>query len=279
MARRRRSRIDACGLWGVELCVLSAVLFATLGVIDSCMLILWIVSLTIGDVSIVDIFWGPGFAILAWTSHFVGDGEGARTWLVCALVTVWAGRLAAHLARRNLGRGEDYRYRSMRARHGARFPIVSLGSVFLLQAALLWVVSWPLLAVHVPGASAGLGWLDAAGVLLWSAGLAVEATADAQLAGFTRAPDSKGRVMDRGLWRYSRHPNYFGDCLLWWGFGVFGLAAGRPWSLIGPVVMTVLLVRVSGVALLESTITERRPGYRAYIQRTSAFVPWPPREP
>jgi steroid 5-alpha reductase family enzyme len=262
----------------VEPGVLSDVLLTTLGVIVGCMLILWVISLSIADVSIVDIFWGPGFAIVAWTSHAVGDGYAARAWLVCVLVSLWALRLASHLARRNLGRGEDYRYRSMRAHHGARFPIVSLGTVFLLQAVLLWLVSWPLQAVHGPRATAELGWLDVAGVLLWGAGLAFETTADAQLARFKRAPDSKGRVMDRGLWRYSRHPNYFGDCLLWWGFGLFGLAAGGPWSLIGSAMMTVLLVKVSGVALLESTITERRPGYRAYMQRTSAFVPWPPKD-
>jgi steroid 5-alpha reductase family enzyme len=226
-------------------------------------------------VSIVDIFWGPGFAIVAWASHVVGDGDTARAWLVCVLVSVWAARLALHLARRSVGRGEDYRYRSMRARHGARFPIASLGTVFMVQAALLWIVSWPLQAVHGPRATAELGWLDAAGVLLWSAGLAFEATADLQLARFRRAAGSEGQVMDRGLWRFSRHPNYFGDCLLWWGFGLFGLAAGGPWSLVGPALMTVLLVKVSGVALLESTITERRPAYRAYVQRTSAFFPWP----
>lgn len=261
----------------MESSILTALLLTTLGVVVGCMLVLWIVSLRLQDVSIVDLFWGPGFALVAWTSHVAGRSDSTRAWLVCALVTVWAARLALHLARRNLGHGEDYRYRAMRERHGSRFPIVSLGTVFLLQAALLWIVSWPLQAVHGPGASS-LNWLDVGGLLLWSAGLALEATADVQLSRFKREPASKGQVMDRGLWRYSRHPNYFGDCLLWWGFGLFGVAAGGAWSLVGPAVMTLLLVKVSGVALLESTITERRPAYRAYIQRTSAFVPWPPRK-
>jgi steroid 5-alpha reductase family enzyme len=262
----------------VERGVLSGILIATFAVITGCMLVLWAVSLPLGDVSIVDIFWGPGFAITAWTSHVIGGLNTTRAWLVCVLVSLWAVRLAVHLARRNLGRGEDYRYRAMRDRHRARFPLVSLGTVFVLQAVLMWIVSWPLQAVHGPRAADAIGWLDAAGLALWAAGLALEATADAQLARFKRRPASTGQVMDRGLWRYSRHPNYFGDCLLWWGFGLFGVAGGGLWPLIGPTLMTVLLVKVSGVALLESTIADRRPAYRAYIRRTSAFVPWPPRD-
>jgi steroid 5-alpha reductase family enzyme len=255
----------------------SLILVTTLGLVVAVMLALWLLSLRTADVSIVDIFWGLGFAGVAWVSHAASSNGSTRAWLVCLLVTIWGVRLAAHLAVRNLGRGEDYRYRAMRDRHGDRFALVSLGTVFLLQAVLLWVVSWPVQAVHHPLALAPLGWLDVAGVALWSVGLGMEAIADAQLARFKRLPESKGAVMDRGLWRYSRHPNYFGDCLVWWGLGLIALGAGQWWALAGPVVMTVLLVKVSGVAMLESTIAERRPAYRAYIARTSAFVPWPPR--
>jgi len=255
----------------------SLILFATLGLVVALMLALWLLSLRTSDVSIVDIFWGLGFAGVAWVSYAASPNRSPRAGLVCLLVTIWGVRLAAHLAMRNLGRGEDYRYRAMRDRHGDRFALVSLGTVFLLQAGLLWVVSWPVQAVHHPSALTPLGWLDAAGVAFWSVGLGMEAIADAQLARFRRSPGSTGAVMDRGLWRYSRHPNYFGDCLVWWGLGLFALGAGQWWALAGPAVMTVLLVKVSGVAMLESTIAERRPGYRAYIARTSAFVPWPPR--
>jgi steroid 5-alpha reductase family enzyme len=241
------------------------------------MVLLWGVSLRTADVSIVDTFWGLGFTAVAWVSHVLSPNTSARAWLVCGLVTLWGVRLAVHIARRNRGRGEDYRYRAMRERHGARFAVVSLGTVFLLQAGLLWVVSWPLQAVHHPSATTPLGWLDVLGVSLWVFGLGMEAVADAQLARFKQSPSSAGAVMDRGLWRYSRHPNYFGDCLVWWGFGAMGLAAGAWWALVGPLVMTVLLVKVSGVAMLESTIADRRPAYRDYAERTSAFVPWPPR--
>lgn len=256
---------------------MSLILSTTLGFVVVVMLALWLLSLRTSDVSIVDIFWGLGFVGVAWVSHAMSVNRSLRAWLVCWLVTVWGVRLAAHLAVRNLGRGEDYRYRAMRNRHGDRFALVSLGTVFLLQAVLLWVVSWPVQAVHHPSALTPVGWLDAAGVTFWSVGLGIEAVADAQLARFKRSPASTGAVMDRGLWRYSRHPNYFGDCLVWWGLGIVAFGAGQWWALAGPVVMTVLLVKVSGVAMLESTIAERRPAYRAYIARTSAFVPWPPR--
>lgn len=254
-------------------------LLTTLGVVVSLMVALWLASLILADVSIVDIFWGLGFVTIAWTSHSLtaGPGGGPRGWIVAALVTAWGVRLAWHLARRNLGHGEDYRYRAMRAKHGTSFPIVSLGIVFLLQAGLMWIVSLPVQAAQMAGAARPLGVVDAAALLLWVAGFTIEAVADAQLAAF-KVSAPRGTVMDRGLWRYSRHPNYFGDAVVWWAFGLFGIAAGAWWTLIGPVVMTVLLVRVSGVSLLESTIVDRRPGYRDYIARTSAFLPWPPQD-
>jgi steroid 5-alpha reductase family enzyme len=249
----------------------------TFGVVLTAMLALWIVSLLLGDVSIVDVFWGLGFVAIAWTSHLLAPAISMRSWIVCAMVTIWGGRLALYLARRNLGHGEDYRYRAMRDRYGASFPVVSLFIVFLLQGVLMWSISLPLQAVHVVGSERPLGWIDALAILVWATGLAFEAVADAQLARFKRSPAHAGEVMDRGLWRYSRHPNYFGDCLVWWGLGLAGVAAGAWWALAGPIVMTVLLLKVSGVALLESTIATRRPGYRAYVEKTSAFIPWPPR--
>lgn len=238
------------------------------------MLALWVASLRLRDVSIVDVYWGPGFAVIAWTAVAVA-GASPRGLLVAALTTAWGVRLGVHLARRRRGHGEDRRYAAMRAARGGRFPLVSLFTVFLLQAALLWIVSLPVQAAAASGGRLGL--LDAAGTLLCVAGIAVEATADAQLARFLARPGSGARVMDEGLWRWSRHPNYFGDAVVWWGLGAVGAGGGAPWTLAGPLVMTVLLVKVSGVALLESTIGARRPGYAEYAERTSAFVPWPPR--
>lgn len=241
------------------------------------MLVLWLASVRLRDASIVDAFWGAGFALAAWSAALAGEGGGARRWLALALVTLWGARLSVHLLHRNLGHGEDRRYAAMRAAHGERFWLVSLGTVFLLQGALLLAISLPVLAA-VAAPPSPLGALDAAGLLVFAAGFAFEAVGDRQLARFKADPANRGRVMDRGLWRLTRHPNYFGDATLWWGLGLLGAAAGAPWTLVSPALMTFLLVRVSGVALLEKDIAERRPEYRAYVARTSAFVPWFPKE-
>jgi len=240
------------------------------------MLLLWVASLRLRDASIVDPFWGPGFAAVAWTSVAVA-GPSPRGILLALLASAWGLRLGVHLAWRNRGHGEDRRYAAMRAAHGRRFWWVSLFTVFLLQAALLWTVSLPLQIGAALGQERPLGVLEVTGGILALAGLAFEAVGDAQLARFLADPASRGRVMDRGLWAWTRHPNYFGDALTWWGLGLVALGSGAWWALLGPVLMTVLLRRVSGVTLLEATIGERRPGYAAYAARTSAFVPWPPR--
>jgi steroid 5-alpha reductase family enzyme len=255
---------------------MGSVMLAGAAVTVAAMLLLWAASLRLRDASIVDVYWGPGFGVVAWAAVGVA-GSSPRGLLLAALATAWGLRLGAHIARRRRGHGEDHRYAAMRAAHGARFPLVSLFTVFLLQAALLWLVSLPLQAGAALGRSTPLGPIDAAGALLFAVGLAFEATADAQLARFLRDPSSRGRVMDRGLWRYSRHPNYFGDFLVWWGLGAMALSAGAAWALVGPLAMSVLLLKVSGVTLLERNIGERRPGYAAYAARTSAFLPLPPR--
>lgn len=249
-------------------------LASTLALVTAVMLALWLLSLLLRDASIADLCWGPGFAMVGWSSAALTENWSWRPILVDVLVTVWALRLALHLFARH--HGEDSRYRSMRDRYGDRFPVVSLVTVFLLQGLLLWIVSWPVQAVHA-GSSRAFGAADLLGASIWLAGLVVESIADAQLARFKRDPANSNRVMDSGLWRYSRHPNYFGDCMAWWGIGTIALGQGAWWALVGPVAMTVLLVKVSGVELLESTIVTRRPGYRDYIAKTSAFVPWPPR--
>ncbi|MBI2778036.1 MAG: DUF1295 domain-containing protein [Chloroflexi bacterium] len=216
-------------------------------VIALVMTALWIVSLVVRDASIIDPFWGLAFVLIAWTVFFVGPSSGPaclperceETWppasaaVVPILVTVWGVRLSAHLAWRNLGHGEDFRYVRMRERFGPRFPLISLFVVFL--------------------------------------------TGDLQLAAFKRDPANKGKVMDRGLWRYTRHPNDFGDFCVWWGFFLIAASAGQWWTVVGPLLMSVLLIRISGAGLLEKTIGQRRPGYDEYVRRTSGFFPLPPK--
>jgi steroid 5-alpha reductase family enzyme len=239
---------------------------------------LWLASFALRDVSIVDVYWGPGFVVLALVAAATGAGTEPRRTLVLVLTAAWGLRLGAHLLRRNRGRGEDFRYAAMRRRAGARFALTSLATVFLLQAGLMWTVSWPVQwAVAVPSPPA-LGGLDAAGVAVFAAGLVFEALGDLQLARFRADPANAGRVMDRGLWRWTRHPNYFGDACVWWGLWLVACAVPGGWrTIVGPALMTFLLRRVSGVPILERSLARRRPGYAEYVARTSAFVPLPPR--
>lgn len=238
---------------------------------------LWGWSVRKKDASIIDAYWGPGFLLITLAAAAASaTAHRPRQVLVLGALACWALRLGLHLFRRNRAHGEDRRYQAMRRSIGSNFWWVSLFSVFLLQATLQILIAWPLLAaVRSPGPALGL-W-DLAGAVIFAVGWSLEAIADRQLAQFLADPSRRGQVMDVGLWRYSRHPNYFGDALLWWGLAAFGLAVGQVWSLVGPVVMTFLLLKVSGVSLLEKTITDRRPGYEAYRRRTSAFIPWPPR--
>ena len=235
---------------------------------------LWLASLALRDASIVDIFWGPGFVLMGWLYHLVSSPRTGLGLLACALVTAWGVRLAVHLAVRNAGAGEDYRYRQWRERSGAAFWWVSLPKVFLLQAVVLWVVSSPLLLAQRPLTGAGWGWLIPAGLVLWAIGFFFETVADWQLLAFRRDPASRGRVLDRGLWRSSRHPNYFGEAVLWWGIGLIAAAAGGPLALVGPALLTFTLVKISGVAMLDRALVARRPGYAEYIARTPSFLPF-----
>jgi len=254
------------------------VLGATLAATAALFFALWLVSLALRDASIVDVFWGLAFVGIAATAWAVTPAPSARATLALALVALWGGRLAAYLAWRNWGQGEDFRYQAMRRHHGARFPWVSLYTVFGLQAALAWIVSLPVQAAIASPGPAGLGALDAVGVALFAIGLGFETVGDLQLARFKADPANRGKVMDRGLWAWTRHPNYFGDAVVWWG--LFALACATPggWiTALGPALMTFLLLRVSGVALLERSIRKRRPDYEAYVRRTSAFFPRPPK--
>jgi steroid 5-alpha reductase family enzyme len=236
----------------------------------------WLASVARRDVSIVDSLWSLFFLTGALVYAALAGAGGARTLLVLALVLLWALRLAAYLTWRNWGEPEDRRYQAIRARNEPGFEWKSVYLVFGLQVLLAWICALPVYAAL--GGAAPLGPLDYAGAALWLAGFCFETVADWQLARFRADPASRGRVLDTGLWRYTRHPNYFGEALLWWGLYLVAVAAGGAWTVFAPLLLTWLLLRVSGVTLLEQDIHERRPAYRDYVARTSAFLPWPPRE-
>jgi len=236
----------------------------------------WIVATARRNVGLVDIAWSLFFLLAAGVSIFLAPAVGLRGTMVVTLVAAWALRLAAYLAARNWNAPEDRRYRAIRARNEPGFAWKSLYLVFGLQAVLAWLISAPLaVAIPAPGAPGALGIL---GAILAGFGIAYETVADWQLARFRADRANADRVMDRGLWRLSRHPNYFGEFCTWWGFYLLAADAGGWWTVFAPALMTVLLLRVSGVTLLERDIGERRPGYRDYVARTNAFFPGPPRE-
>lgn len=241
--------------------------------------LLWLVSLAITDASIIDIYWGCGFVIIAWFyAYSIGFEEiGTRGQVLLGMISLWGLRLGAYLAKRNLGKGEDFRYAQWRQDNGQKWWWLSFFRVFLLQGALLWIIS----SLYVPAFSIGgeLSWLEYIGIVLWAIGFYFEAIGDAQMMAFKANPDNKGKVMNTGLWRYTRHPNYFGDALLWWGFFCFCLAHPDGIKYIyAPALMSLLLVKVSGVAMLERTLKKTKPKYAEYIRRTSAFIPMPPKD-
>lgn len=235
----------------------------------------WAVATARRNAGLVDVFWSLFLLLAAGVFAFRAE-PGLRGWLTLALVAAWALRLSAYLAARNWNAAEDRRYRAIRARHEPGFAWKSLYLVFGLQAVLAWLISAPL-AAAIAGAGP-LTALDWVGAALAAFGIAYESVADLQLSRFKADPAQAGRVMDRGLWRYSRHPNYFGEFCVWWGLYLVAAGAGGWWTLFSPLLMTVLLLRVSGVTLLEQDIGERRPAYRDYIRRTRAFFPGPLRE-
>ena len=235
----------------------------------------WVLSLFLKDVSIVDSIWAL-FFLAAAIAFARQTGEiGPRGMLVLALVGLWALRLSGYLTWRNWGESEDRRYAAMRERNGNGFAVKSLVTIFFLQAILAWVIAMPLYAA-ITGVWP-LGLLDILGAAVVLVGIGFETIADAQLARFKSRPENEGRVLDTGLWRYTRHPNYFGDFCVWWGLYLLAASAGGWWTIFSPVLMSLLLLKVSGVALLEKDIGERRPKYADYIARTSAFFPRPPR--
>jgi steroid 5-alpha reductase family enzyme len=242
--------------------------------------LVWLLSLWRRDASIMDAFWGPGFVLVAGVTLALAGGAATGHALLLALLTaLWGGRLGAHLLRRNLAHGEDRRYRAMREAAGDRWPLLSYAKVFLLQGAVMWLVSLPLQFGIALSPAGALGhpatW---AGTALFAFGFAFEAVADAQLWRFRRDPASRGRVMDRGLWRWSRHPNYFGEICVWWGLWL--AATPAPFAALtvcSPLLVTFLLAKVSGVPMAERHMRDERPGYAAYVARTSSLIPRPPK--
>ena len=254
------------------------------GLLDTALAVVALLALTFAVAvnrhrhSIIDTVWGLGFIVIAAVSFWHSSGHGclARRILILALVAVWGLRLATHVARRAIGKGEDPRYVAMLEKGGASPNRRALVVVYLPQGVAMWWVSLPVQIAMYGGRP--LRPLDALGGLIALVGLSFEAIGDLQLTRFLADPAHRGEVMDHGLWRYTRHPNYFGDALFWWGIFVIA-AAHLPgvFTILSPVAMTVLLTRGTGKALLERTVVDRRPGYADYVSRTSGFVPLPPK--
>ncbi|MGD8962703.1 MAG: DUF1295 domain-containing protein [Desulfobacterales bacterium] len=239
----------------------------------------WLLSLIYKNVTLVDSLWGLGFVLIAWISFGLSEGYMGRKILIVVVTTAWGLRLSAHLAWRNWGKGEDPRYGSWRRASGESFWIISLFKVFLLQALFLWVIALAVQYGQIPAQPAHLTWLDFLGVIIWLIGFGFESVSDWQLARFKADAANRGKVMDRGLWAYSRHPNYFGESVVWWG--IFLIALSTPnsgWTVISPLVITAVLLKMTGIPLMEKTIVDTRPGYRDYSRRTPAFIPWFPKK-
>lgn len=247
-----------------------------LGAILAVAALAWVVSVLIENVSFVDSLWSLFFLLAAIVFAVELESFSTRSALVLALVAIWALRLSLHIAVRNRGEPEDHRYQTIRANNEPGFVVKSLYIVFGLQGVLAWIIAAPLLPAMA--STAGLGALDYIAVALWLFGFFFEAVGDYQLSRFKADPDSSGRVLSTGLWRYTRHPNYFGEFCIWWAFWLFAVAAGAWWTVFSPLLMGFLLLRVSGVAMLERTIEERRPEYTEYVRSTNAFFPGPARE-
>ena len=244
-----------------------------------CMLLLWLLSIYLKNVSIVDIFWGLGFVIVN-AFYFIGLKEVfTRHILMLILVSLWGLRLTVFLAYRNVGKEEDFRYQEFRRQYGVhRYWWISFFQVFLLQGVLMLLVSLPLWGTMVETHSNALMILDYLAIVLWAMGFLFEAGGDYQLAKFKNNPNNKGKVLDKGLWKYTRHPNYFGDTIVWWSYALFSIAAGAYWTIIGSLIMTVLILKVSGVTLLEKTLKHKKPEYAEYVRKTNSFLPWFPKK-
>lgn len=258
---------------------MNQIYFQGLFLILSLMTILWIVSILIANVSIVDLFWGTGFVILNCWYFLSAEVFTSRQIILLVLVAIWGLRLTVYLAVRNIGKGEDFRYREFRKKYGQKnYWWISLFQTFLLQGVLMWLISSTLWGINQNTVENDLNIIDCFALLVWVIGFIFETGGDYQLAKFKRKVANKGKVLNSGFWRYTRHPNYFGDAAVWWGYGLSCIAAGRYWHLSGSVLMTLLIIKVSGVALLEKTLKVQKPQYQDYIKKTNSFIPWFPKD-
>ena len=240
---------------------------------------LWVISIFLKNVSIVDLFWGFGFVVSAIVYFIYSDGYEARKILLLALVSIWGFRLSIYLAFRNIGKGEDFRYAQFRKNYGEhRYWWISFFQTFLLQGILMWLISAPLLGAMYYSGNTSLGILDFIGIAFWIIGISFETGGDFQLAKFKSNPENKGKVLNTGFWKYTRHPNYFGDSSIWWGYGFICIAASSYIPALGSILMTALIIKVTGVALLEKSLNDTKPQYREYIEKTSSFIPWFPKK-
>ena len=235
---------------------------------------LFLLAQVLGDNSIVDIAWGLGFIVVAGTGFLVNHNATPASVITLILVVIWGLRLAIHLGKRNIGKGEDYRYVNMRKRWGSKYArLKAFLNVFVLQCVLLMIVSLPILLVNT-GTSTVVGWWTILGIILWVLGFGYEVIGDYQLAQFKKNPENKGKLLTTGLWSTTRHPNYFGEALAWWGVFLVTLNESRNmWGINGPIVITLLLLFVSGVPLLEKKYKDR-PDFKAYAKKTAKFVPF-----
>jgi steroid 5-alpha reductase family enzyme len=244
------------------------------------MTIIWVFTLLLKNTSIVDIFWGFGFVVLNWVYFFLApDGVLARKWLISVIVTIWGLRLSIYIFWRNWGKGEDFRYQKLRDAAGPAWWWQSYFKVFVFQGLVMWIVSAPLVFPHMSSTPDKLNILDYLGLALWAIGFYFESVGDFQLSRFKADPANKGKLLTSGVWRYTRHPNYFGDSAQWWGFYLIAAATGQgAYAFLSPIIMTFMLLRVTGVALLEKSLKDAKPGYEDYVRNTNAFIPWFPRK-
>lgn len=247
--------------------------------IISLMTFLWILSVYLRNVSIVDLFWGLGFIIVNAFYFFSSEAINIRQIVLFVMVAIWGLRLSIYLAWRNIGKGEDFRYREFRRKFGEyNYWWISYFQTFLLQGILMWIISVTLYGISISSNETSLNIIDFIGILIWIIGFIFEAGGDFQMAKFKMNLLNKGKVLNTGFWRFTRHPNYFGDAAVWWGYGLLCIASGSPWYIIGSIIMTLLIIKVSGVALLEQTLKNQKPEYFAYIQKTNSFFPWFPKK-
>lgn len=241
--------------------------------------LIWIVSVILKNASIVDFFWSLAFVMLAAFYFYKLGNFDVRKILVLILTYIWGIRLSLYIFIRNYGKNEDFRYQEFRRHYGGkRYWWVSFFQVFLLQGVLAWLISAPLLAIMYYSVSKPLHIVDAIALLFWIIGFIFEAGGDFQMARFKRNKQNKGAVLQKGLWKYTRHPNYFGDAMIWWGFALFSISVGSFLPVLSAILMSTLLLKVSGVSLLEKTLKTSKPEYADYIKRTSAFFPWIPKK-